>query len=224
MSNENVTFAPPNATIDKLSFSRMGCNGVYSYTVCGKGVDACSGDVTGECYGDIVIPYMYNGYPVVHIDYRGFYDTHITSVNIPASIITIGQEAFSGCVDLTSIIIENGVKEIKDFAFSGGCHNLKSVIIPESIELIQNNAFFRIGTLDTVILKCNKYSYQCNGSYLAETIYNEAFCQNHKLKKIYVIEGKGWNKDDTICGLPIKIIPENKIILTGKFELKKLKF
>ena len=46
---------------------------------------------------------------------------------IPSSVTSIGNSAFSGCENLTSITIPNRVTSIGDYAFTG-CGNLKTVI------------------------------------------------------------------------------------------------
>ena len=67
--------------------------------------------VCNENYtGNIVIPaqILYDGvnYNVTTIEDGAFMNTKIASLNLPNSIISIGNRAFSGCQSLTSIIIQ----------------------------------------------------------------------------------------------------------------------
>ena len=56
---------------------------------------------------------------------------NLTSVVIPGSVTTI-DEAFSGCKNLASVTILDGVTGINAYAF-GGCDRLTSVVLPASI-------------------------------------------------------------------------------------------
>ena len=66
--------------------------------------------------------------------------TGLTSIEIPSSVANIGRYAFRDCTGLTSIVIPNSVTKIGDHAFSG-CSGLTSVTIPNSVTGIGNNAF-----------------------------------------------------------------------------------
>lgn len=63
-----------------------------------------------------------------------FYSSGLNSIDIPDSIISIGNKAFSDCSGLTSATIPNSVRKIGDQAFSG-CSSLVEVIIPDSSEI-----------------------------------------------------------------------------------------
>ena len=75
---------------------------------------------------------------------------------------------YSNNNDITSVVIENGVTTIGDYAFSG-CSNLASVSIPASVTSIGDGAFYGSGTSATT-LTVNF----AEGSTLT-TIGNEAF-------------------------------------------------
>ena len=55
-----------------------------------------------------------------------YYQTRLTTVTIPNSVISIGWYAFVGCTGLTSVTIPNSVTEIGDMAFEG-CTGLKKI-------------------------------------------------------------------------------------------------
>ena len=68
-----------------------------------------------------------------------------TNIFIPCTynekaVTIIGEEAFSGCKNLTSIIFGNSIKNIGNSAFYG-CTGLTSVTIGDSVKRIGNSAF-----------------------------------------------------------------------------------
>lgn len=69
----------------------------------------------------------------------------VTSV-IPSdgSVTTIGERAFYGCDNLTSVVIPHGITIIASSAFTG-CQNLTSVQLPETLTILSSMAFFDCG-------------------------------------------------------------------------------
>ena len=70
-----------------------------------------------------------------------FAGSGITSVQIPGSVEYIGKNAFDGCVDLSSVTIDDGnLKTIGKQAFFQ-CYKLSEITIPASVESIGSKAF-----------------------------------------------------------------------------------
>ncbi len=90
--------------------------------------------------GTVVIPDTINDYPVTSIGDDAFFGSGLTSVSIPDSIISIGDESFNGCMSLTNVAIPNSVTSIGESAF-GGCTNLSSITIPNNVTNIGVDAF-----------------------------------------------------------------------------------
>lgn len=71
------------------------------------------------------------------------------NIDIPNSVITIGENAFRYCRGLTSVTIPNGVTGIGANAFHG-CSSLTSIEIPNSVTYIDNWAFMFCGSLKEI--------------------------------------------------------------------------
>ncbi len=68
---------------------------------------------------------------------------------IPSGITSIGERAFSYCVNLTNIDIPSSVKSLGIYAFCL-CKGLKSVEIPASVTNIPRGAFYNCDVLESV--------------------------------------------------------------------------
>ena len=95
----------------------------------------CDDDVSS-----VYIPDTIEGEWVVAIGSGAFSGSSIRSVRIPDSVTSIGDYAFSSCVNLGSIRIPEGVISVGEYAFSG-CTSLQRVDIPNSMLGIGGYAF-----------------------------------------------------------------------------------
>ena len=77
--------------------------------------------------------------------------TGLTSITIPESVTSIGNNAFAICTGLTSITIPESVTSIGDYAFEG-CRGLTSITIPESVTSIGDGAFFCCSSLISITI------------------------------------------------------------------------
>ena len=78
---------------------------------------------------------------VVSIGDYAFYTCYsLKSVTIGKSVNYIGNSAFAYCEDMTSLIITDGVKNIGPLAFQG-CTSLITITIPSSIATVYDNSF-----------------------------------------------------------------------------------
>ena len=110
---------------------------------------------------DLEVTYLYD-----YDDYaddsgwNGFDDVYVGNVVIPEEVTysdvtrkvrQIGECAFAGCTNLTSVTIPNSVRYIEKQAFVG-CTNLTSVTIPNSVVIIGSRAFSRCSSLTSVTI------------------------------------------------------------------------
>ncbi len=121
-------------------------------------------------------------------DYGDFYSfrcSTLTSLTLPSSLQSIGEEAFCGCKSLSSLTLPSSLQSIGDRAFSSCssltsltlpsilqsigdgafryCKSLTSLTLPSSLQSIGDGAFTRCTSLRSVI--CNKF-YKVIGQML----------------------------------------------------------
>ena len=95
---------------------------------------------------------------------------------IPNTVKGIGDYAFAGSWDMTSIEIPEGVETIGSSAF-GGCTLLRSVTLPNTLTTIGNDAFSNCRALTSITIpssvkKIGAYVFWCD--HALNTIYIEA--------------------------------------------------
>lgn len=89
--------------------------------------------------------------------------SHLEGVEIPSSVVNIGNYSFYDCTGLENVTIQQGVTNIGESVFRQ-CSSLKSITIPEGVTTIQVGTFYDCTSLKSVTLP--------NG---LETIMNETF-------------------------------------------------
>ncbi|MGN1120504.1 MAG: leucine-rich repeat protein [Oscillospiraceae bacterium] len=125
-------------------------NGFY-YTVT-DGNATITGYSSAE--SNVTIPKTLGGYTVTSIGDDAFFWTDITSVVIPDSVKTIGEDAFGLCESLESISIPNSVTSIGEGAFES-CISLTSIKIPESVTAINKGTFHYCSSLKSIYIPGN---------------------------------------------------------------------
>ena len=135
----------PNGIIEKNAFA--GCTGLTSVTIL-DGVTGIEGGAFASCDGltSIVVGSgntIYDSRDNCNAIIATRNNTLIQGCNttvIPNSVTSIGDYAFYGCDDLTSITIPNSVTSIGGYAFYG-CTGLTSITIGNSVTSIGGRAF-----------------------------------------------------------------------------------
>lgn len=79
---------------------------------------------------------------VTYVDYCGFYNCELSSIELPAALTTIGGYAFA-YTKLTSISIPEGVEELGASAFNR-CDKLMSVNLPSTLRVIGGSCFYKV--------------------------------------------------------------------------------
>ena len=120
-----------------------------------------------------------------------------TTYTIPDSVTSIGDQAFSECIFLTSVTIPDSVRTIGKLAFSG-CGRLKSVNIPDSITRISDGVFLSCSSLTSVtipdsVTTIGEWAFSCcfsltniNIPNSVTTIGERAFSRCERLKSVNI--------------------------------------
>ena len=111
---------------------------------------------------------------VVSIGYYAFAGRASGQITIPGNIKKIGNLAFTGCRDLKTVVMEEGVKEIGKSAFSS-C-DLETIVLPSTVTTINSDAFQMNSNVKSITSKISKpyeiptdvFSYYC---YKNATLY-----------------------------------------------------
>lgn len=75
----------------------------------------------------------------------------ITSVTIPDGVTSIGSRAFTDCMSLEEISIPEGLVSIGEYAFAQ-CLSVREISLPQSVESIGSSAFINCSGLESVNL------------------------------------------------------------------------
>ena len=96
------------------------------------------------------------------------------AVSIPSMVDTIGNNAFYGCVGLTSIAIPYGVSSISNYAFSG-CTNLSFINIPGTVTSIGYYAFYNCVSMTTASIGNSVTNIGC-GAFAGCSSLSMVYC------------------------------------------------
>ena len=121
----------------------------------------------------------------------GYPNAKSPTYSIPNSVITIGENAFERCSDLTSVVISASVAKIDNFAFTY-CSSLKSVTLGKNVTSIEFGAFYNCENLASInipnsitVINSSTFEYcksltSINIPNSVQTIYSHAFdgCEN----------------------------------------------
>ena len=134
----------------------------YAYDIEVKNADGVTiyyNYINNEKELEVTYLYYYEDY-VNDSGWKGFEDVYVGNVVIPEEVTysdvtrkvrQIGECAFAGCTNLTSVTIPNSVVMIGNRAFEL-CRSLTSVTIPEFLKIIEDYTFSRCSALTSITI------------------------------------------------------------------------
>lgn len=119
--------------------------------------------------GKIVIPpsvvYEGNTLEITGIEPFAFSGCgQLTGIIMPETIQTIGYNAFKGCGQLTEVTMPETIQSIGSGAFYG-CAGIKAITIPSNTTEIGAGCFYECRNLTSVIWKAKNCNYESNSTY-----------------------------------------------------------
>lgn len=154
-------------------------SGYYTYTV--SNGEATITDVKTSISGNVTIPSTLGGYLVTKIDDMAFALCECSSITIPDSVTSIGDEAFYICDSLTSVTIGNGVTNIGESVFYK-CNSLAEIYVKTNNKNYssQNGVLFNKDKTTLVMFPFGKKEKSYTIPTSVETIGEKAFydCDN----------------------------------------------
>ena len=143
----------------RIAFSLLFCAMVFfcfSSTAFAENIDSGTwGDLTWTLDENYVLSISGNGnmndFEWDSSDAWAYHSENITSVIIENGVTSIGEFAFQNCTKMTSVIIPDTVSTIGAGSFCF-CSSLADLIIPEGVQEIDDDAFFGCSSLTSVLI------------------------------------------------------------------------
>ena len=167
---------------------------------------------------------------VIGIGDLAFYNSTITSIYLPPTLLTIGENAFTNCKYLSEIDIPSSVTTIGNYAFSD-MTKIKSFTIPSSVTTIGFNILYGCSSLQTVYSRIKDpdlidVHWSAFNNIPSNAILYVPYGTKSKYSKLscwkdYFKEIKEWNvKESFILSVSNKGLGERGIAYYNEWEIR----
>ena len=154
----SITIPDSVTSIDNYAFS--GCSGLIRIA----GSSEVASSIANQCSSRAFEVVITSGTSIGDSAFYNYNCRGLTSVVIPDSVTSIGDDAFRGCSSLTSVKIGNSVTSIGDDAFRG-CSSLMSISVDAKNTKYHSSGNCLIETATkTLILGCQNSVIPSDGS------------------------------------------------------------
>ncbi|MCD7809748.1 MAG: leucine-rich repeat domain-containing protein [Erysipelotrichaceae bacterium] len=145
---------------------------------------------------DIIMPQYIDNYLVTAIGMEIFskqdniwdvYESHVETIILPDSVLTIDDFAFSQCRYLKYVKLSHNLRSIGQSAFCG-CENLREIYIPENVSYIGDEIDKNCTQLEAIVVdEHNEYYLSIDGVLFDKNLARLYCYPAHKKDRIYQI-------------------------------------
>lgn len=145
---------------------------------------------------------------VSYIGDGAFYNSGIKRINIPSKVSKLNSNLFGECFRLSEVNLSDSLVEISDAVFAG-CQMLRYIEIPESVEIIDDDAF----TLSSL----EKIKLPSKMKYIGKSIFDGC----RILEEVTIPHGITVIEEDLFSSSAVKkvVLPDSvEVICSGAFK------
>ncbi len=137
---------------------------------------------------DIVVPFEIEGRPVIRIESKAFKGYDLSSIVFQDGLKEIGDNVFDGCANLKKVTLPQSLQVIGKYAFED-CVSLQDINLPEGLYTLGDCAFYGCGSLETIevpkgISEINQGCFSECKSLKNVEIYNSSVDSESKVLKV----------------------------------------
>ena len=140
-------------------------------------------EVSSNTYSNGVGTIVFNG-PLVTVGETAFAGcTNLSSVTLPSNVRFIGKDAFSGCTALSGVSLGDYLSEIHSYAFYG-CTSLTEVVLPSRVAIIGDHAFAHCSSLARVEASEKLVTIESSAFFHCDALVEFDLTRNNSLYEI----------------------------------------
>ena len=172
-TDEKISFLV--STINKLLRENCPLDIDFKYQIISDGIKILS--YSGLTFDVLKIPETIEGRPLVAIAERAFQGNSMRFVQLPGTLLELGEGAFQNCANLESVTLPPNLSSISDNCFKN-CTSLREIIFNDELRIIGKSAFQNVAAVKIIIPKS------------VRAIYDNAFQVSAPIKSLFEVKSK----------------------------------